>query len=276
MRLAILGANGQLGRALTRRLPLLGHVPLPLARPHWDVADPATVTRLVDLRPDGLVNAAAMTHVDGCERDAATAYQVNAQGAEHVAQAAAALGVPLVQISTDYVFDGLDNHAPYREDAPPHPLSVYGASKLEGELRVLRAYPRAQVARTAWLYGLGGQNFVTRIIQLADERGALSMVTNEVGNPTFCDDLADAVAHLISTTEVGVFHLVNEGYASRYEFAAAILTRAGRDIPLTPIDHYPRLARPPAFAPLANTRAAALGIVLRPWPAALDAYFSQL
>ncbi len=275
MRVAVLGANGQLGRALARRLPVQGYTVVPLARPEWDVADAGLAARLVELRSEAIVNAAAATNVDGCERDPDAAYAVNALGAEHVARAAAELGVPLVHVSTDYVFDGLDGHAPYAEDAATHPLSVYGASKLDGERRALAAYPLVKIARTAWLYGLGGRNFVTRIVQLADERGALSVVTTETGNPTFCDDLADAIGQLLPHAASGVFHLVNEGYASRWEFARAILAQAERGhVPVAPADSFPRAARPPAFAPLANTRAAALGIRLRPWQAALAAYFA--
>jgi dTDP-4-dehydrorhamnose reductase len=277
MRIAILGAKGQLGRALERRLPLQSNDVIPLVRPEWDVADPAIVARLVALRPDALVNAAAMTNVDGCEREPDVAYQVNGLGAEHVARAAAELGIDLVHVSTDYVFDGLDGAAPYTEDAQTNPLSVYGASKLDGERRVLAVYPQAKIVRTAWLYGLGGRNFVTRMIELADERGALSVVTNEVGNPTFCDDLADAIGRLLIQDTAGIFHLANEGHASRWEFARTILAQAGRGhVPVNPIDHYPRPAKPPAFAPLANTRAAALGIRLRPWQEALTAYFEAI
>jgi len=274
VRIAILGAGGQLGRALARRLPGWGHEPLILREGKWDVTDPLILAQLVDLAPDGIINAAAMTNVDGCERDPEAAFRVNGLGAERVARAAAELGAPLVHVSTDYVFDGATDR-PYTEDALPHPLSVYGASKLDGERRALAACPSAQVARTAWLYGLGGRHFVGRMIELADERGALSVVTNEVGNPTFADDLADAIGQLITHPVGGIFHLVNEGYASRYEFARAILAASGRaQIPVTPAESFPRAARPPAFAPLANTRAAALGIRLRPWQAALAAYLA--
>lgn len=276
MRIAILGAGGQLGRALGRRLPHWGHAPLMLMGERWDITDPLVVAQLVDLAPGGIINAAAMTNVDGCERDPERAFRVNGLGAEHVARAAAELGVPLVHASTDYVFDGATD-APYREEAATNPLSVYGASKLDGERRALAAYPQAQVARTAWLYGLGGRHFVGRILELADERGALSVVTNEVGNPTFADDLADAMGQLITRSVGGVFHLVNEGYASRYELARAVLAASGRaNIPVTPADSFPRAAKPPAFAPLANTRAAALGIRLRPWQAALGAYLAMV
>ena len=274
MRIAILGAGGQLGHALARRLPCWGHEPLALAEGKWDVADPRIIAHLVDLAPDGIINAAAMTNVDGCERDPATAFRVNGLGAEHGARAAAELGVPLVHVSTDYVFDGVTS-IPYPEDAATNPLSVYGASKLDGERRALAAYPSTQVVRTAWLYGLGGRHFVGRIMELADERGALRVVTNEVGNPTFADDLADAIGQLIPHPVGGIFHLMNEGYVSRYEFARAILAASGRaHIPVTPAENFPRVARPPAFAPLANTRAAALGIRLRPWQAALAAYLT--
>lgn len=273
MRVVVLGANGQLGRALTRRLPRLGHDILPLGRAEADVADPTVVEAVAALAPDAVVNAAAMTNVDGAERDPATAYRVNGAGAENAARAAARVGAVLVQVSTDYVFDG-QGGAPYAEDALTNPISVYGASKLDGERRALAAWDRVQVARTAWLYGLGGRNFVTRIVQLADERGALSVVTTESGNPTFCDDLADAIGRLITLPHYGIFHLVNEGYASRYEFARAILALAGRDVSITPVESFARAAKPPAFAPLVNARAAALGVTLRPWQDALAAYIA--
>ena len=271
MRVVVLGARGQLGRALTRRLPRLGHDVLPLSRAEADVTDPSLPDRVAALAPEAVVNAAAMTNVDGAERDPDTAFRINGGGAENAARAAAQAGAVLVQVSTDYVFDGLAG-APYTEDAPTNPVSVYGASKLEGERRALAAWDRVQIARTAWLYGLGGRNFVTRIVQLADERPALSVVTTETGNPTFCDDLADAIGALMTLRHYGVFHLVNEGYASRYEFARAILALAGRQTPVTPAESFPRAAKPPAFAPLANTRAAALGVTLRPWQEALAAY----
>ncbi len=271
MRIVILGANGQLGRALTRRLPLLGHETVPLSRAEADVADPAMVKHIAALAPDAIVNAAAMTNVDGAERDPDTAFRINGLGAENAARAAALARAVLVQVSTDYVFDGQAG-APYIEDAPTNPISVYGASKLDGERRAMAAWEKVKVVRTAWLYGLGGRNFVTRMVQLADERGALSVVTTETGNPTFCDDLADAIGALVGLPSYGIFHLVNEGYASRYEFARAILALAGRETAVTPVESFARAAKPPAFAPLANTRAAALGITLRPWQDALAAY----
>ncbi len=242
MRILIMGAGGQLGRALVRRAG--GHDVVPLARTAADIADLGVVARMADLAPDVVVNAAALTDVDGCEADPDAAFRVNALGARNVALGAARAGAALVQLSTEYVFDGAKGAA-YWEFDRPCPISVYGASKLAGEELARSVHARTYIARTSWLYGLASSNFVTKILALAGERPDLAVVDNEVGSPTFCDDLADAILALITTGAFGTYHLANEGECSRYEFARAILDQAGRpDYPLAPTDFYPRLARP--------------------------------
>jgi dTDP-4-dehydrorhamnose reductase len=222
-------------------------------------------------QPDVVIHAAAWTDVDGCARDPERAYRVNALGTQNVALACAEVGAALVYISTNEVFDGTATE-PYREWDPVHPINPYGRSKAAGEWLVSHLLTRFYIVRTAWLYAPGGRNFPHRIIQLADERGALRVVADEVSNPTYAPDLAAALAALIRTDAYGVYHLTNSGYCSRYEFARAILRQTGREhIPVEPItlDQFQRDSTPPRFAPLANTAAAALGIVLRPWEEAL-------
>ncbi len=267
MRIAITGANGQLGTALqtvlnSHQLILLDHQML-------DVGTAHATNALVALFPEVVIHAAAMTDVDGCERNPDEAYRINALGAKHVALACAELNAALVYVSTDYVFDGLKG-TPYVEDDAVNPLSVYGRTKLEGENFVRALAPRHYVARTSWVYAPGRKNFVTRVLQLASERPRLGMIITEFGSPTYAPDLAAAIAQLLRHPQCGVYHLANDGGVNRYDFARAILDETGRpDFPLDAISAYPRAAQPPAYGVLQNTRAAALGVTLRPWREAL-------
>jgi dTDP-4-dehydrorhamnose reductase len=274
MRILVTGGDGQLGRAIARRAG--DHTVLALSRRDLDVTAQRVGETIRELGPDVVVNGAAMTDVDGCELDPDTAFAVNALGARNVAVGAALAGAPLVQVSSDYVFDG-EKGAPYWEFDTPAPLNVYGASKLAAERLVVAAHREVFVVRTAWLYGTDGTSFVTRVMDLARERPFMEVVDGEVGSPTFCDDLADALLELIETRAYGTHHLVGEGWCSRRAFARAILDRAGMsDYPVRPLAHYERPARPPAFAPLRNFAAAQEGIRLPPWQVGLDRYFERL
>ena len=267
MRIVITGAGGQLGTAL--QAALAGHQLIALDRATLDIGAPHARDALLALFPEVVIHSAAMTDVDGCERDPDEAYRVNALGAKHAAEACAELNAGLVYVSTDYVFDGAKG-APYVEDDETNPLSVYGRTKLEGERFVRAIAPRYYVVRTSWVYARRRRNFVYRMLQLASERPRLSVVTSEYGSPTYAPDLARAIAGLLRVECCGVFHLVNEGAVSRYEFARAILDEAGRpDYPLDPVSEFPRAAKPPPYGALQNTRADALGVRLRPWRAAL-------
>ena len=276
MRIFITGHKGQLGRALYAALA--EHTLTGCDLPELDITDREAIGAAVaDFAPDVVVHAAAWTHVDGCARDPERAYRVNALGTQNVALACAEAGAAMVYISTNEVFDG-EATEPYREWDPPHPINPYGRSKAAGEWFVRHLLTRFYIVRTAWLYAPGGRNFPHRIIQLADERGALRVVTDEVGNPTYAPDLAKAIAALIRTDAYGVYHLTNAGYCSRYDFAREILRVSGREhVPVEPITlaEFQRASTPPRFAPLANTAAAALGITLQPWQEALAEFLKS-
>ncbi len=281
MKLLLTGHKGQLGRTL---LPMLtAHDILGIDLPEHDITDRETFTALVsNFHPDLILHPAAMTDVEGCARNPAEAYRVNGMGTQNVALAAAKVGAAMLYVSTNEVFDGNATEA-YHEWATPIPINPYGRSKLAGEWYTRNLLTRFYIVRTAWLYAAGGRNFPHRIIELADERGALSVVTDEVGNPTYVKDLAQAIVQLVDmeattmtsqtvTAPYGIYHLVNKGAASRYDFAQEILRLSGRDaVPLTPITsaEFQRASTPPPYAPLANNAAAALGIRLRPWQEAL-------
>jgi len=275
MRVFITGCKGQLGQALYAALA--GHTLSGCDLPELDVTERAAIGKAIaDFAPDVVLHAAAWTDVDGCARDPEQAYRTNALGTQNVALACAASGAAMAYVSTNEVFDGMAQE-PYREWDPPHPLNPYARSKAAGEWFVRHLLTRFYIVRTAWLYAPGGRNFSNphRVLQLADERGRLQVVTDEVGNPTYAPDMAAAVAALIRTGAYGVYHLTNAGYCSRYDFVREILRLSGREhVPVEPITlaDFQRASTPPRFAPLANTAAAALGVTLRPWQEALEEF----
>lgn len=279
MRIFITGGEGQLGRALLPRIAA-GDAIAPAER-EIDITDrSATVAAIATAAPAVVIHSAALTDTARCERNPKAAHAVNALGTANVAAGAARAGARLVVISTNEVFAGDQSH-PYDEGDAPHPRNEYAISKLEGERRARSACPDTLVVRTAWLYG-GGDNFVERVLRLAAGGGALRFVTDEVATPTSAGDLAAAILALVeAAAPAGVYHLTNAGEASRYDWATAILRLAGDDPGR--IERVTAAAlrrdgydgpRKPAYSVLANTRAAALGVTLRPWREALAEYMA--
>jgi dTDP-4-dehydrorhamnose reductase len=274
MRIIITGARGQLGQAMQKALADAALVLIDV--PDWDITHPQLVPLLARLEPEVVVHCAAMTDVDGCARNPDLAYRINAFGTQNVALACQRAGAALVHISTNEVFDGTANE-PYREFDAPHAINPYGVSKLAAEQIARLLVSKLYIVRTSWLFAPGGSNFVSKILAAADKHGQLRVVTDEVANPTYAPDLAAALARLIRMEHYGIYHLVNEGYCSRYEFALEIMRQSGRTaIPVIPITNhqFQRASQPPAFTPLRNTTGAALGITLRPWQAALSDYLA--
>lgn len=265
-----------MGHELVRALGQAGHQVLAPSSAACDLSRPACVAQLVAAAPEAIVHAAAYTNVDGCARDPELAHRVNALGTSYVALACRELDVPLAYISTNEVFDG-QGRRPYLEYDPTGPINAYGQSKWGGEQAVRSLVPRHYICRVAWLYG-GPRSFVRTVLRLAAEHGQLRMVADEEGSPTYAADAADAVAALLAQPYYGTYHIVNEGQASRYAFAEAVLALSGRAVPLTPmaLADFVRDSTPPRYTPLRNQAATALGIVLRPWEAALAAYLPLL
>jgi dTDP-4-dehydrorhamnose reductase len=275
VRIVITGHKGQLGTALQQ--VLAGEQVFGLDLPEHDVTAPASIiATVVELQPDVVIHGAALTDVDGCERQPELAFRVNALGTQNIALACGRCGAAMVHISTNDVFDGRLAR-PYYEWDPPTPQGVYARSKAAAEFYVRTLLHRFYIVRTAWLYARGGNNFVTKIIAAADQYGALRVVTDEVSAPTYAPDLAAAVARLIRTGHYGFFHFANSGICSRYEWALKILELSGRgQVTVEPItsDQWQRAAPPPLYAPLVNLTGAALGITLRHWEEALQEYFA--
>lgn len=283
-----------LGTALRR---LLAERPgsVLLAKAELDIADQAAVlAALASFAAAGgrlVVNAAAYTNVEAAEDDPEAAYRVNQQGAGVVAAVARELGLGLLHVSTDFVFDG-EKPGPYGEEDEPHPLSVYGASKLAGERAVLRACSQALIVRTAWVFGPGGRNFPLKMLELAERSPVLRVVADEVGSPTYTLDLAQGLLALAAAGARGIYHLTGSGSCSRYELAAETLRLAaeasgadaqttgaeGREVALEAVtsDAFPTKASRPRNSVLDCARAARLGVTLPEWRDGLARYLREL
>jgi len=273
-RILIVGHKGQLGRTLYDYPS--AHERLGLDLPEHDITN-ASETQYVlrELRPQVVINTAAFTNVDAAEADPDLAYRLNAHAAGNLARACRDLGADFFHISTNEVFSGQRQGQPYDEwDTPDNwQGSTYARSKLAGERAIRFHNVDARIIRIAWLFSPGRVNFPAKIVAAADKHGALKVVDDEFGNPTYAPDLAEAIYKLIELkAPAGIYHLTNSGVASRYEMAKEALRLTGRrHIPIEPIPHtaWQRATTPPLRAVLANRAAAALGVTLRPWQEAL-------
>ncbi len=255
-----------------------GHEAIALPHAEWDIADPSATRRMLEAhRPDALVNCAAFTEVDACETRADHAMRVNGEGPGVLARACVEAAVPLLHLSTDFVFDGTAK-APSPVDARAKPLSAYGLSKLAGERAVASAGGAWLLLRTAWVYGPWGRNFVTTILKLAREQGSLSVVRDQVGAPTYTADLADAILRLLEVRARGIVHFTNGWQCSWHAFAKEILRLAGLEAPVQAVSsfEFPRPARRPAYSVLALERYRTLTRhTPRPWPEALAEFMAR-
>jgi dTDP-4-dehydrorhamnose reductase len=265
------------GRFLADKARRQGRDVLALTSSQWDITDAAAAERFVEAG-DVVINCAAYTKVDAAETEQSRAHAVNVVGPENVAHACARAGADLIHISTDYVFSGSfggEPPHPYEIDDETGPLSVYGRTKLAGELAVLAAMPDAHIVRTAWIYeGGDGTDFVATMRRLAAGEGQVDVVADQVGSPTYVGDLVDA---LLQIAEGGirepVLHVANTGEASRFEQAQAVFEAVGADPQrVRPVgsDRHPRPAPRPPYSALSSRRSAAAGVTpLRPWRDAL-------
>jgi len=277
----VTGAAGMLGLDVLRAGERAGHELIGLDLPEIDITDPASVEgALQRVAPDAVLNCAALTDVDGQESKRELAQAVNGDGAGNLARAAAAAGVPLVHVSTDYVFSGEAPHdaagkpRPYLESDPTGPRSVYGATKLAGEQQVLAASPRHTVARTAWLFGVGGRNFVETMLALSRERDAVQVVVDQEGCPTWSGHLAPALLGLIERRVCGLVHLAGSGHVSWNGFAREIFRQAEVECRVEEASSA-EMARPaprPAWSALESERGDVLP--LPPWQDGVAGYLA--
>lgn len=287
MRMLVTGGRGQLGREL-EELSGVSKPPVDCWAPghaQLDVTDPHALRRALQrFNPDVVVHAAAITDVDRCEREPELAWRVNAEATRVLALLCAERAIPVVYVSTDYVFDGRKG-APYVESDPTHPLSVYAATKLEGERAVADAGGPYAIVRTAWVYSTYGRNFPKTILEAARRASAgpeaLRVVADQTGSPTYGRDLALAVLVMIKkdlTSSRRVFHAANAGACSRYEQARELLALSGWQVPVEPTTtaELNRPAPRPACSALDSSALGAEGIPMRPWREALADFTERL
>ena len=281
MKIAVIGANGQLGSDLCQELN--SEELVPLLHKDFEVADIDSVKRvLFDIKPDVVINTAAFHRVDDCEKDPDTPFRVNAIGARNVAVITQEIGARLVFISTDYVFGGESEprNIPYTEFDSPVPPNIYGQSKLAGEQLVQQLCLRHFIIRASGLFGVAGssgkgQNFIETMLRLARERDKLTVVNDQVFSPTYTADLSEKIAEIIRTDYYGVFHVTGSGACSWYELAREALRLTKSETPIMPITsaEYPQAAKRPSYSVMDNYQLRLVGMDnMRSWQNALQDY----
>ena len=282
MKVLITGCRGQLGIELCQQLNNLNrsNKRFELLKTDIDTLDITNSfqvhTMVTEEKPDVIINTAAYTNVDACETDELNAFRVNAIGAQNLSAAAFQIGAKMLQVSTDYVFDGAGN-SPKREYDPVNPQSVYGQSKALGEKLVLQTNPRHFIVRTAWLYG-EGNNFVRTMLKLASEKDEINVVNDQIGSPTSTVDLTRCIIDLITTDHYGVYHATCEGECSWYDFASRIFAMESINIKVNPITtkELNRPAKRPAYSVLENFMLKLIGLNnFRQWEDALEEYLGK-
>jgi len=290
VRILVTGSNGQLGTELTRQGQTFPADIFPFDLPELDITDQSGVEKIVfETRPDLIINAAAYTHVDLAEDQPGTAFQVNRDGPECLACICHDAGIPMIHISTDYVFAG-DASAPYREQDPIAPLGIYGRSKAEGELRVQARLTSHIIVRTSWLYGVYGHNFVKTMLRLGRERRIIRVVGDQFGCPTSAADLAEALLRIAGQVKAGesdkwgIYHFCNAGVISWFQFAEEIFHLAGK-YGMSPVptvesittDQYPVKAKRPSFSALRCDRIKSVfGVDQKTWSDSLELVIARI
>lgn len=291
MKIFIVGCYGQLGRELTEILTSgfadIGkiderYIGAQITGADIDTLDVTNEFALnnyfENLRPDIVFNCSAYTNVDKAEEDEKTAYAVNATGCLNLAKACSSCGAKLVSVSTDYVFDG-EKTTPYVETDMPNPQTVYGATKLQGEIFIAQNLKEHFIVRTAWLYGKQGKNFVRTMLRLGKERESVTVVNDQYGCPTYANDLAYHMLKIALTEYYGIYHCVNNGVCSWYDFAKEIMYKAKLDCVVTPVtsEEYGAKVKRPRFSALENDRLRkTVGDQMRKWDEALDSFLKEI
>ncbi len=278
MKILITGSNGMLGQDLINELADK-HIVIAASSKILDITNKNKVLDYVKaIKPDIIINAAAYTDVDGCETNIEKAYAVNGDGVRNLSLACKENDIPLIHISTDYVFKG-DSDTPRLETDELGPLSVYGKSKLEGEKAITEILDKYFILRTAWLYGYNGGNFPKTMLELAENHDKLTVVYDEVGTPTYTPDLAKAIGELLDSDKYGIYHLTNSDYTSWYDFAKLIFEIAEVDVEVEPVtaSEFARAASRPNYSVLSNEKWINSGFTpLRSYKEAIKDYITLL
>lgn len=279
MKVLVTGAKGQLGTDLMNELAKRGIEGIGVDVEEMDITDAEACRRVIQASgADAVIHCAAYTAVDAAEDNVELCRRINGEGTRNVAQACKEADVKLMYISTDYVFDGQGTR-PWEPDDERHPLNVYGQTKYEGELAVEELSDKYFIVRIAWVFGVAGKNFIKTMLRLGKERGAVSVVDDQVGSPTYTYDLARLLVDMIQTDKYGRYHATNEGLCSWYEFAKEIFRQAGMDVPVTPVSssEFPAKATRPSNSRMSKEKLSDNGFERLPaWQDALGRFLKEI
>lgn len=280
MKVLVTGVKGQLGYDVVNELTKRGHESVGVDIDEMDITDGEACRRVItEAAPDAVIHCAAYTAVDAAEDNEDLCRRVNADGTRNIALVCRDLDIKMVYISTDYVFDGQGTR-PWEPDDARDPLNVYGVTKCEGEMAVEELVKKFFIVRIAWVFGVNGKNFIKTMLRLSQERGAVSVVDDQIGSPTYTYDLARLLVDMTESEHYGRYHATNEGFCSWYEFACEIFKQAGMaEVKVTPVDssQFPAKAKRPMNSRMDKSKLAANGFEPLPaWQDALGRYLKEI
>lgn len=280
MKVLVTGVKGQLGYDVVKECEKRGIEAIGVDVEEMDITDAAACERVItEAKADAVIHCAAYTAVDAAEDNEDLCRKVNAEGTRNIAEVCRKLDIKMMYFSTDYVFNG-QGERPWEPDDPREPLNVYGQTKYEGELAVQELLEKYFIVRIAWVFGVNGKNFIKTMLRLGKERGAVSVVDDQIGSPTYTYDLARLVVDMIQTDRYGIYHATNEGLCSWYEFACQIFKAAGMNqVKVTPVDStaFPAKAKRPHNSRMDKSKLAENGFEPLPsWKDALERYLKEI
>lgn len=279
MKVLVTGVKGQLGYDVVNELKKRGHEAVGVDIEEMDITDEESVNRVIrEAAPDAVIHCAAYTAVDAAEDNVELCRAVNARGTGNIARVCKALDIPMMYISTDYVFNGQGTR-PWEPDDQREPLNIYGQTKYEGELEVEENLKKYFIVRIAWVFGVNGKNFIKTMLNLGKTRDKLSVVADQVGSPTYTFDLARLLVDMIETDKYGRYHATNEGLCSWYEFACEIFKQAGMNVTVEPVtsDQFPVKAKRPMNSRISKDKLIENGFQPLPsWQDALRRYLTEI
>ncbi len=279
MRVLVTGVKGQLGHDVMNELAKRGHTGIGVDIEEMDITDPQACEEVISkAQVEAVIHCAAYTAVDAAEDNKDLCMRVNACGTENIARVCRKLDLKMMYISTDYVFNGQGTR-PWEPDDVREPLNVYGESKYQGELAVTSHTDKFFIVRIAWVFGVNGKNFIKTMLRLGQERGAVSVVNDQIGSPTYTYDLAVLLVDMIQTDQYGFYHATNEGLCSWYEFAVEIFRQAGMEVSVTPVssDQFPAKAKRPSNSRMSKDKLTEKGFRKLPtWQDALGRYLKEI
>lgn len=291
MRVLVTGINGQLGYDVVKELIKRGHEPIGVDREEMDLTIPTQIKECIEKsKPEAIIHCAAYTAVDAAEDNEELCRQVNAYATRDIAKCAKDLDIPMIYISTDYVFDGekgledtssqevdTSRYLEYIESDKTNPQNIYGQTKLEGELYVKELLDKYYIVRISWVFGENGNNFIDTMLRLSKDRDELNVIDDQIGSPTYTKDLATLIVDMIESDKYGVYHATNEGFCSWYDFAKEIFKVANIDIDVIPIatSQYPTKAQRPMNSKMSKQKLIYNGFkTLRNWQDAVEEYIN--